>query len=363
MEDYLTVPLIDCHIHMRTIASIINQANVMEACNLKAINVASVPTHGGLNINQNVLGALFKALYPDRVYWFGGLHHEPPAVDAKRPDFAGQLQRVHRMGCDGIKFIEGKPTVYKLLQTPLNDPLYDEFYAAMSADQIPLLFHVGDPSKSWDPERVSKWIRQRGWFYGDGTFPAREELYAQIDDILERFENLPVIFAHFYFMEDDIERAEAFLNRWPKVSFDLTPGWGMYGCFTRNPSAWREFFIRHQDQILVGTDNSGGKMAPNFEKVMIAKFRFARIKAFLGTTEKVLHEDGHFFQGIGLPKEVLEKLYHRNFQRYAGDKPRSVNLPLVIERCSELISLARAGDADDETMADLEAILTRLKEL
>jgi len=361
MPDWIDTDIIDCHIHMRTVASTANQLKVMEACGLAGVSVAAVPPHGGLNINQNVLGALFKAVAPDRVYWFGGLHHQRPVVDPARPDFAAQLRRVREMGCDGIKFIEGKPTVYKMLGTPLNDPLYDEFYAMMAAEQIPLLFHVADPTRYWDAERVSDNIRARGWFYGDGAFPSREELYKQIDDVLARFADLPVIFAHFYFVEDDIERADELLTRYPKVSFDLTPGWTMYACFTRAPEAWREFFIRHQDQILFGTDSSGGKSPIGWEKLTVARYRVWRMRAFLETDKEVLHENGEFFQGIHLPRDVVEKIYHGNFRRHAGEKPRPGNIPLAIDRCKELIELARSGKADEETMTDLRAILARLE--
>ena len=363
MADWLDTDIIDGHIHMRVVASIRNQTDVMKACGLSAVSVASVPPHGGLNINQNVLGALFKAVEPDRVYWFAGLHHQPPAVDADEPDFAGQLRRIRLMGCDGIKFIEGKPTVYKMLHTPLNDPLYDEFYAQMAAEQIPLLFHVGDPSRNWDSDRVSANIKARGWFYGDGTFPGREELYDQIDDVLERFAGLPLILAHFYFMEDDIDRADAFLTRWPSVSFDLTPGWGMYACFTRAPDAWREFFIRHQDQILFGTDTSGGRSPLGWEKRVVIRYRYWRMRAFLETDKEVLHESGQFFQGIRLPPDVVKKIYHGNFRRLAGDRPRPVNLPLAVKRCRELIDMAREGGSDAETQADLANILAGLDEL
>jgi len=362
MTDWLDSDIIDCHTHMRTIASIRNQKEAMETCKLAAISVMSVPVHGGMNINQNVLGALFKASEPERVYWFGGLHHQPPVVDAAKPDFAGQLRRIRAMGCDGIKFIEGKPTVYKMVGTPLNDPLYDEFYAQMATERIPLLFHVADPPRNWAADRISASIKARGWFYGDGTFPTREQLYEQIDDILSRFEHLPLILAHFFFLGDDIERADEFLNRWPDVSFDLTPGWSMYGGFTKAPDAWREFFIRHQDQILFGTDTSGGKSPLGWEKLTVIKYRYWRMRAFLETDKPVLHENGQFFQGIHLPADVLAKIYHGNFRRLAGDRPRPVNVSLAIERCKELIEIAKSSGADSETRTDLANILAGLEQ-
>ena len=190
-----------------------NQLKVMDACGLSAIAAMSVPCHGGLNLNQNVLGALLKATRPGGVYWFAGLQHGPPAVEEASPDFAGQLRRMREMGCDGVKFLEGKPTIYKDLGKPLTDARYDEFYAEMAQQGIPLLFHVADPSSNWDATRVSQATKDRGWFYGDGTFPTREELYGQVDTILDRFSGLKVILAHFYFVEDDISRADEMLSR------------------------------------------------------------------------------------------------------------------------------------------------------
>jgi len=357
------IPLIDVHIHVRTVASIANQVDVMEACNLAAVNVLSVPPHGGLNINQNVLGALFKALWPDRVYWFCGVHHGPPAVPADRPDFAAQLRTLREMGCDGVKMIEGKPTVYKQLGTPLNDRLYDEFYGLLESERIPLLFHVGDPSKNWDPNRVSQQTRARGWFYGDGTFPARKTLYKEIDDVLARFPRLTVIFAHFYFFEDQIARADEFMSRWENVGVDLTPGWTMYSCFSRAPDAWREFFVKWQDRIFFGTDNSGGRTSPRPEKVEIALDKIGKMRTFLETADEVAYDEKTKFRGINLDRPVLENIYHANFERVAGEKPRAVNVPLAVERARELLSLARAGGADDETLTDLTNILSRLESL
>ena len=204
MTDFADIPLIDAHIHMRTIASITNQTNVMEACGLTAVNVLASAAMSGLNINQNVLAALFKVERRGEVYAFGGLHHQRPAVEAAAPDFAGQLRRIRELGFDGIKMIEGKPSIYKMLGTPLNDPLYDRFYALLAEWQFPLLLHVGDPAMMWDPEQVQQWALDRGWFYGDGTYPTLEQLYGQVEDVLTRHPTLPLILAHLAFLEDDM---------------------------------------------------------------------------------------------------------------------------------------------------------------
>jgi predicted TIM-barrel fold metal-dependent hydrolase len=349
-------PIIDCHIHVRAIGSLVNQGDVMDACRLAGVNVLSSAALGGLNINQNVLCALFKARRPDRVWWFGGLHHLPPIGGQGTPDFATQVRFLRALGCDGMKMIEGKPSAYVQIGRALDDPAYDDYYALLEAERIPLLLHVADPPEFWDPDRVSPALRERGWSYGEGDFPTREQLYEQVESVLDRFRRLPLVLAHFAFMDDDIHMASDFLERHGSVCFDLTPGWGMYHSFSGDPEAWREFFVRYQDRILFGTDNSGGRRAPNPEKVRIAEKKIGAMRTFLTTRGEAIGWDGEPMQCIGLAAEARAKICHANFQRLAGHRPRTGNVPMALERCGELQSLARAGGADEETLTDLAGI-------
>ena len=107
---------------------------------------------------------------------------------------------------------EGKPTLRKAIGQPLDSPVYDAYYAFCEAQSFPILFHVGDPPDLWDSEKVPEWARRRGWFYGDGTYPALETLYGEVDGILDKFPTLHIILAHFYFGSYDIERAARFFR-------------------------------------------------------------------------------------------------------------------------------------------------------
>jgi hypothetical protein len=135
----------------------------------------------------------------------------------------------------------------------------------------------------------------------------------------------------------------------------------MFAGFSRDPAAWRDFFIRYGDRILFGTDNSGGRTANDPEKVDIATQRIAAMRRCLECTGEVEGFGTGRFEGLGLPTDVLQRIYHGNFRRYAGDAPRPVNLPLAVGRCRELIAIAESAHADDETKADLAAIGERLE--
>jgi hypothetical protein len=42
---------------------------------------------------------------------------------------------------------------------------------------------------------------------------------------------------------------------------------------------------------------------------------------------------------LGLPDDVLEKIYFKNFERMVGTKPKRLNKDAIIEECERLISV------------------------
>jgi predicted TIM-barrel fold metal-dependent hydrolase len=152
------------------------------------------------------------------------------------------------LGFDGLKLVEGKPTVRRLTGIALDSPLYDGMYSLLAESRFPLLFHVADPGTFWSEQEVPASARAGGWFYGDGTYPPSTRYYEEVFGVLEKLPRLSVIFAHFFFLSESLERAVEVMERWPGISFDLTPG----------PEEWRESFIRYRERILLGTDNDYG---------------------------------------------------------------------------------------------------------
>ena len=47
---------------------------------------------------------------------------------------------------------------------------------------------------------------------------SKEELYAEVDEVLRRHPNLRVIFAHFYFLSADLPRAARFFDAHPEAA-------------------------------------------------------------------------------------------------------------------------------------------------
>jgi len=218
----------------------------------------------------------------------------------------------------------------------------------MESTQFPLLMHVNDPEEFWDKEKAPKWAFERGWFYGDGSFVNNEQQYQEMLDVLERHPKLKVIFAHFFFMSAQLERLADLLERFPNMNIDLTPGIEMYFNFSKNPQKTRDFFEKYQDRILFGTDigarallvdpSQGIQPAESQGRVSLVRhfleqkgeFTLSAKGGFLfGDQDAVLH-------GLGLPVEILEKIYHKNFERIVAPKPKKIDPDLAIRFCSQV---------------------------
>jgi len=128
-------------------------------------------------------------------------------------------------------------------------------WAELEALSMPVVWHVADPEEFWDEEKCPAWVKQSGWFYGDGTYPLKEALYSEVETVVSRHPNLKVILAHFFFLSADLPRAARFLDAHSNVCFDLTPGSEMFFNFMRDSNASREFFLKYQQRLIFGTDS------------------------------------------------------------------------------------------------------------
>ncbi len=285
--------------------------DLMLKAGLSAIGIASIPNalaHSEHFYNAEALK--LKKEMPDKVYLFGALDYTDKSYLEGKVDFSEQARNLFEAGADGMKMLEGKPNARKALGLPLCSAVFDPFYSYMERNSYPILMHVADPEEFWDPDKAPSIAKKHGWFWGDGTFPEKEQLYKEVDAILEKFPKLKITFAHFYFLSADINRASKFLDRWRNVSLDITPGSEMYDNFTRKSGEWREFFMNYQDRIIFGTDNTPPLKGTHKEQIDCCVKNVARIREFLETDNEMLCG-----RGLKLGSKVLVKIYSGNFMK------------------------------------------------
>jgi predicted TIM-barrel fold metal-dependent hydrolase len=295
---------------------------LMDAVPCQRFNLVCIPNPDGTNHNPAAL--YLRHHHPNRAYISGAMDYTslPAHPDEFSRMLAHQVSTLVDQGFDAIKLIEGKPQVRKLLPIPLDSPHYEGMWAAIEQFDLPVIFHVADPDFFWDPAACPEWARQSGWGYTDGTYPSKEDLYAEVDRILARHPRLKLILAHFYFLSQQLERATAFLDAHPTVCFDLAPHFDMYTDFIRRPQEARAFFLRYQDRIIYGTDTDTRPLLRGPEGYALMRSIPVLIRSVLEIDGPFENAHGHM-HGLGLPEVVLRKIYALNFERMVGPSPRA----------------------------------------
>jgi predicted TIM-barrel fold metal-dependent hydrolase len=342
---YTATPLIDAHVHMGSITTEGHILGVLEATDIDKMGLVSIQNPAaGSGLPQSLA---MKARHPDTFYVFAGLNHATALSHGRvaAPSLADQVDAFIAAGCDGIKMIEGKPTSRQIMDIPVTAPYFAEYWARVAEVGLPIVWHVNDPEEFWDPDALPAWARERGWGYGPGDV-RKEQLYAEVDEVLALHPELPIIFAHFYFLSADLHRAASFLDAHPTVCFDLTPGVEMLHNLSRNVEASRDFFIRYADRIVYGTDIASGNTLIEAQMRAGLVFRWLESQDTFRVPETAdfllgKPEDGEI-RGLALPDQVLRKIYHDNITRLAGTSPRQVDVPRAIELSRQIASIAEA---------------------
>ncbi len=352
-KDFLAfndIPVLDCHVHAEKIEGIAVLEEVWQRYRIDKMNILATSSYSEEWVANNAICLLFKQRHPGKAFGFGSLYYPPSGTPTDAQDLLEQAQYLMSLGFDGMKMLDGKPDNRKRIGIRLDSPVYDLYFDYLEKNRLPLLYHIGDPAIFWDKENCPQYVKDLKWAYLDDSFVSKDGLYGEVDGILEKHPTLKVIFAHFYFMDDEgIARASAFLDRWPNVAFDVTPGL-MWKSFAKDPAGWRAFFVKYQDQILFGTDNDYG----------ISKELIYAIRTMLETDNEIEFWNTPL-HGWKLDRSVLEKIYGANFRRYAGANPKIVEPAQVIEECNRITRRAQISPLKDSLLKDVQNVLDKLK--
>ncbi len=349
LEQFQDIPVTDCHIHYPHINQAQNLLKICDELKIDLFNIVCSPHQQRLSLVPDALH--LKALAPNRVFIFGGLDvsayfRAPRQVGSL---FAEWMDLLAEVGCDGIKMIEGKPDMRRMLPIPpFDSDAFAPYWEKMARTQTPLLFHVNDPEEFWDAGRIPPWAKERGWYYGGGGYINNEAQYSEIFNVLARNPDLKVVFAHFFFLSAQLPRLAELLDRYPNVHIDLTPGIEMYRNFSENIDKTRDFFLKYQERILFGTDiGARALLASRTGEIQRSESRerVILVRNFLENPgEFSLNPGGGFlfgdadkpFRGLDLPADALRRIYHRNFERVVTPSPRPLNPGVIVEMCHQI---------------------------
>lgn len=362
--------IIDSHIHYALPIEPEELLAVMDASNTDMANLVIVPHRCRVSSVPDAL--MVKAMYPERFYVFGSL--DVSAYFRYKKTLGKYLVKyaseMLRCGCDGIKIIESKPQIRKMLPIPDFDaPCWEPFFAWAEKEQVPIVWHINDPEEFWDEEKIPSWAKERGWLY-DESYINNEVQYDQVKNVLKKHPKLKIIFAHFIFFSAQLERLCDWMESYPNIMIDLTPGIEMYINFSNNLEETKKIFECYADRIVYGTDIgaraviSGAGVDPSGITNQTVNDneslrRCEIVREFLSSDgEFLVKADGNFLigtedftlRGIGLSDESLEKIFSKNFESFVGAEPKAVNGRRVIKDCKRVKTTMRIMSMIDKSV-------------
>ncbi|MBR2046481.1 MAG: amidohydrolase family protein [Agathobacter sp.] len=355
---------IDSHIHYSLPVKPEELISFMDRHGIDMANLVLVPNRNRLTSVPDALMA--KVKYPDRFFVFTSFDVSEYFKHGKE---IGKYQakfvdHMRRCGCDGLKIIEGKPSMRKMMGAipDFDKPCWEPLWEYLEETQFPVLWHLNDPESCWGPEEEAPRHIRIGKELYDETFVNNEDQYRQMEAILQRHPKIKFIFAHMYFMSAQLPRLSALLDTYPNVMVDITPGLEIYVNLSKNTEEAKRFFEKYQDRIFYGTDIGSRCVLANNAEALNEDECVARMDLidalFDSQTHRVMKEDGRYLintddflqQGFSLSEEALNKVYWKNFQNYVATTPAKVNPKLLKKECRRIITTLKIMSFIDKSM-------------
>jgi predicted TIM-barrel fold metal-dependent hydrolase len=305
-------PVIDIHSHHPTPLTPERYAQVMEGMEANNLQIlVNLSGSSGERLQQGI-EAIRTSRWPDRMVLFANVNFNGAGGPGWAEQAAAQLEADIKAGARGLKVFKdlGLRTRHADgTRLRLDDPVLGPVWETAGRLGVPVLIHTAEPQEFFEPidftnERWLELALFRDRRYPAGQFPRFEELMAERDRMFASHPNTQFIAAHFAYHANNLERAAALIDRLPNVHLEVAAILAELG---RQPRTAHRFFVQYQDRVLFGKDSYQPDEFPYFWRVFETEDEYFDY-----------YRDYHAFwklYGMGLPDEVLKKLYYKNALR------------------------------------------------
>jgi predicted TIM-barrel fold metal-dependent hydrolase len=218
---------------------------------------------------------------------------------------------------------------------PVDSPRLDPIFERAGQLGMVVLIHVGDPRAFFEPPgpQNERWEELRAhphWSFYGPDYPSWDQILSEFERLVLRHPHTTFIGAHFGNAAEDPARVARLLERAPNYYIDTAARIPEFG---RHPqSDMRAFFLRWQDRVLYGTDLGLGRDMSTWmlgssgdepttqhdvDRFFTASFRY--FEGHEASAENPTPIQGRWpVHPVGLPEEVLRKIYGGNAARLLG---------------------------------------------
>ena len=198
----------------------------------------------------------------------------------------------------------------------IDDPDLDPIWNACARLNLPVFIHTADPQEFFKEidTHNERWLELAlfpGRRYPADRFPPFEQLMTERDNLFKRHPRTKFIAAHMGWHANDLPRLARMFDAMPNLSAEL--GAVLYD-IGRQPRTAHDFFVKYQDRLLFGKDAYEPSEYPYYWRVFETRDDYFDY-----------YRGYHAFwklYGLGLPDDVLKKVYYANALRLTPGLPR-----------------------------------------
>lgn len=326
-DEFAKVEKIDTHVHLNAENPALSEQAKEDNFKLLTVNV-DVSDYPSVEDQQRF--ALHQIEhFPDDVNFLTAF----TLADWDSPGWAarviGDLKSSFDKGALGIKLWKNIGMVYKdsagqfiMIDNPKFDPIIEYI---ISRDKT-ILGHLGEPKNCWLPLDQMTVNNDRNYFknnpeyhmYLHPEYPSYEDQIDARDRFVEKHPDMRFVGAHLGSLEWDVNELAKRLDKFPNMAVDLAARIPHLQHQTKlDREKVREFLIKYKDRIIYATDSGiSADSNPENEKKSLHETWLNDWKYFV--TDETLtspHVNGEF-QGLKLPKDVIDKIYRQNAMRW-----------------------------------------------
>jgi predicted TIM-barrel fold metal-dependent hydrolase len=318
-------PTVDIHFHGRSLRTAQDYQKLIQLMDETNLAVLSDMDGGfGPAFDQSMkLGEPYK----DRIIHFARLNYDGINEKGWSGKTAAELERCFKAGAQGLKVWKDVGLTFKnpdgtYIQS--DDPRLDPIWEMCARYNKPVLIHTSDSYGRFMPigpenERYEAglWRNDRKENYYETGHVAPEVIERARENMLGKHPKTRFINAHLAMLYYDMDKVTALLDKYPNADVDISAAVQDLG---RAPLLSRAFFLKYQDRILFGSDGDPSRGAeefwvPHFRFLETYDEHFDHPAQMRSPTGAPLHGRWRIY-GIGLPDDVLRKVYYANALRY-----------------------------------------------
>ena len=322
-EDFSSVKKIDTHTHPNAESTALVEQAKADNFILLAVNV-DVPDYLDLPEQQR-LTLLQKEKFPEQIEFLSAFSLMDWDSAQWEEQTIQQLKTSFERGALGIKLWKNIGMVYKDASGKFimaDDPKFDKVIQFVIDQNKTVMAHLGEPKNCWLPLEEMTVNNDREYFkehpeyhmYLHPEYPSYEDQINARDRFVAKHADMRFVGAHLGSLEWDVKELAKRLDKFPNMAVDMAARIGhLQHQSMTNRDELRNFFIQYQDRIIYATDSGISATSDpeetrkNLHQTWIDDWKFFATDEVMTAPEV----NGNF-QGLKLPKTVIDKIYYSN---------------------------------------------------